>query len=182
VTRIISRKETHNMRAEFLNPFVTSLVRILEDVTDEKPMLDQQPFLRPGFHFTTETVAIIIGVTGHLSGQVILSISEDCARNIASIMLMESVIPELDEYAQSALAELTNMVVANATIGLCDAGYECDITPPTVITGRRMEIMCPKNIPTIAVPLKMKNGTIELNLSLVISKQYAVSHNEGNQN
>ncbi len=154
------------MKAAHLNPFINSTSKIIRDNTGAESEMGK-PFLRPKYPYTTESVAIIIGVTGHLSGQVVISIEEECARALAAAMLMEPSLPEFDEYAQSALAELGNMIVANATIGLAEVGCICDITPPSLITGKRMEITNPPKIQTIAVPLVLEKGKIELNLSLI---------------
>ncbi|HOC93990.1 MAG TPA: chemotaxis protein CheX [bacterium] len=154
------------MKAEYLNPFLKGISSILEEVAGERPALGR-PFLRPGYPYSVDGVAIFIGVTGHLSGQVVICIQEACARGIAAAMLMEGSIAKLDEYAQSALAELVNMIVASATIGLAEAGYRTDITPPSVVTGEKIEISNQAKIPTLAIPLSIMNGKIEVNLSLV---------------
>ena len=165
------------MKSVYLNPFLKAVSYVLEQTISDKPVLEK-PFLRPGNSFNTESVAIIIGVTGHLTGQVVLSIQEECARGIAAAMLMESEIAEFGEDAQSAIAELANMMIANATIGLSEAGYHCDITPPAIFTGRMMEVANQGKIPTLTIPLKLFGGKIELNLSLVESMQYAGSQKE----
>jgi chemotaxis protein CheX len=165
------------MKTEFLNPFLKAISIILEETVSEKPVLEK-PFVRPIYPYTTETVAIIIGVTGHLTGQVVISIQEECARGIAAAMLMEGPVFELDENAQSALAELANMIVANASIGLSEAGYHCDITPPSVFTGKKMEVTNQAKIPTLAVPLKMNEGKIEMNLSLIESENLTNAQQE----
>ena len=165
------------MKSEYLNPFLKAISKMLEETISEKPVLEK-PFLRPGYPYMTETVAIIVGVTGHLSGQVVLSIQEECARGIAAAMLMEDKIYELDEYAQSALAELANMIVANASIGLSDVGYHCDITPPSVFTGTKMEVTNQAKIPTLAIPLQLEKGRIEVNLSLIETRQNTIPQKE----
>lgn len=154
------------MKAEFLNPFVKSIIQIIENTVSETPEKGQV-YLRDKYPYGSADVAIIVGITGVLSGQVILSLPLDCAKGIAARMLMEESIPELDEYAQSALGEMANMITANATIGLADAGFTCDITPPSVITGRNIEISCQEGIKTIVIPLKLSMGAVEVNLGII---------------
>ena len=154
------------MKAEFLNPFVKSVIGIIGDTISETPVKGKI-FLRKKYPYKTEDVAIIVGIAGKISGQLVLSLTDECARGIAAVMLMEEQVPELDEFAQSALAEMSNMITANATIGLCEAGYTCDITPPTVITGKQMEISCKEEIKTIVIPLELSVGKVDVNISLI---------------
>lgn len=156
------------MKAEYLNPFLKSIVSIIQSTIQEEPV-KEGVFLREKYPYSAENIVIILGVTGHLKGQVALSLSIEGAKRIAAVMLMEESIPELDEYAQSALAELLNMIAANATMGLEEAGFTCDITPPAVISGEHIEISCAENVPTLVIPYTLSFGKIEANLSLIES-------------
>ena len=159
------------MKAEYLNPFIKSVVQIVESTVSETPERGKV-FLRGKYPFASADVAIVVGITGVLTGQVILYLSMDCAKGIAARMLMEDEVSALDEYAQSALAEMANMITANATIGLADAGFCCDITPPSVITGSRIEISCQEGIQTLVIPLTLSMGNMEVNLSVIESSQF----------
>jgi chemotaxis protein CheX len=159
------------MKAEYMNPFLKSVVQIVESTISETPQRGKV-FLRGKYPFASADVAIVVGITGVLTGQVILSMALDTARGIAARMLMEDEVAELDEYAQSALAEMANMITANSTIGLADAGFNCDITPPTVITGSRIEISCQEGIQTLVIPLVMSMGSVEVNLSIIETSQF----------
>lgn len=156
------------MKAEYLNPFLKSIVMVIESTLEEAPV-KEGVFLRESYPYAAENVVVILGVTGHLKGQVSLSLSVECAKKIAARMLMEESVPELDEYAQSALAELLNMIAANATMGLEEGGFTCDITPPAVVSGEHIEISCSGNVPTIVIPFTLSFGKVEANLSIVES-------------
>lgn len=156
------------MKAEFLNPFVKSIVSIIESTVGESPEKGKV-FLRDKYPYKTHDVAIIVGITGALTGQVVITMQEDTAKGIAAVMLMEEKVHELDEFAQSALAEMANMITANSTIGLADAGFSTDITPPSVVTGKKMEISCQEHIRTIVIPLKLSLGDVEANLAVAES-------------
>lgn len=160
------------MKAEFLNPFVKSVIGIIGDTISETPVKGKI-YLRDKYPYKTEDVAIIVGIAGKLSGQLVLSLNDECARSIAAVMLMEEQVADLDEFAQSALAEMANMITANATIGLSEAGYTCDITPPSVITGKQMEISCKDEIKTIVIPLELSMGKIDVNISLIEASGHA---------
>jgi chemotaxis protein CheX len=162
------------MKAEFLNPFIVSISKVLTNSISETPKMGK-PYLRVKYPYTAGDVVIIIGITGSLTGQCVISLSENCAKGIAAAMMMEERIEDLDEYAQSAIAEMANMIIANATIGLADAGYICDITPPSVITGKNLEVSAPMSISTVVIPLEIGSGEIDMNLSLVETSAIAGS-------
>ena len=134
-------------------------------------------FLRDGYPYTTDEVAIFVGITGFLSGQLVISLPMACACSIAALMLMEEKVYELDEYAQSAIAEMGNMITANATIGLSEIGCICNITPPSVITGSKMEISSPQKIRTVVIPLTLGDSKIEVNISLIETAELATGSN-----
>jgi chemotaxis protein CheY-P-specific phosphatase CheC len=69
-----------------------------------------------------------------------------------------------DEMASSAIAELGNMISGHATTLLSEAGYECQITPPTLIRGANVEIST--STPALVVPLYTDFGKIEINVAL----------------
>ena len=61
-----------------------------------------------------DIIAVIIGITGEMHGQVILSLKEDVACNIASHMLKGLPVPVFNDMAKSAVSELANMILGNA--------------------------------------------------------------------
>lgn len=80
-------------------------------------------------------MVILIGVTGEMRGQVVLSIDEKKACEIASRMMMGMPVPELDDMAISAISELGNMIMGNAATVFSVRNIGIDITPPTVGRG-----------------------------------------------
>ena len=157
--------KTEAMRINYLNPFVNSVVQIIQSQLYEKPQRGKI-FLRTKYPYRTQQVAIIVGITGAVLGQVVLSLSRQTALCVAARMMMEDELTAFDEYAHSALSEMANMITANATIGLADAGYHCDITPPSLIVGDDVEITPRDTIKTIVIPLNLSMGSLEVNLSL----------------
>lgn len=154
------------MKAVYLNPFVKSVVSIMEHMLYETPMRGKAFVKTSADSAGNDNIAIIIGVTGGLSGQVALVLPRECAKQIAAKLLMEERMHEFDEIARSALGEIANMITAHATIGLSDAGCVCDITTPTVVAGSGIAMKMPENIKTIVIPMKLSMGNIDLNVSL----------------
>ena len=162
------------MKVDYLNPFLNSIVQIISSQILETPQRGKI-FLRTKYPYKADRVTIIVGITGAIQGQVVLTMSRDTACALAARMIMEDEIPALDEYAQSALSEMANMITANATIALADAGFSCDVTPPSLIVGEDIEITPCDGISTIVIPLVLPQGSLEVNLSLQESPIRAAS-------
>ncbi|MCK8828583.1 chemotaxis protein CheX [Natroniella acetigena] len=114
--------------------------------------------------FVGQDVNISIGVTGNLSGFIYLSMEEDTALNVASKMCgME--VDQLDDFVNSALGELANIITGNSATKLSNMGYQCDITPPSVVVGKEIQISTEQK-EFLALPLKTGIGEFEINLSL----------------
>jgi chemotaxis protein CheX len=92
-----------------------------------------RPFIRDPI-FLDNTLLIIIGFTGKMKGQVMISFEKEIALDIASKMIMMPVT-QMDEFSMSAISELGNMILGNAATIFSTQGIEIDITPPTIGTG-----------------------------------------------
>ncbi len=149
------------MKAEFINPFVTAGMKVLESVIDSRPEPGQLAVRSATF--TTQQVSIVIGVTGAVQGQAVYGMSLVTATKVAAAM---SSMPAMafDEMASSAIAELGNMISGHATTLLSEAGYECQITPPTLVRGADVEIATAT--PALVVPLYTDFGKMEINVAL----------------
>jgi len=88
-----------------------------------------------GNHIETPGIVCIIGIIGDLKGNAIFAMHEDCAKKIASDMMGGMEIDEFDETAQSAIAELGNMLAANACTELSVVGMSVDVSTPTLMHG-----------------------------------------------
>ncbi len=150
------------MKAEYINPFVSGAFHVLKTLLEVEPVkgkLDVRPNI-----FTSQQCNVIMGVTGRVEGQVIYGMNLITADRIASHMLGQQ-IRTFDHLAASAIAELGNMITGNASGFLAEAGYECVITPPSIIRGTNVKIstLC---IPAIVVPIDTPLGKIEITVSL----------------
>ena len=150
------------MKIQYINPFVTASFSVIESVLGvkvEKGQLAMRPSL-----FTSQQCNILTGVTGSIHGQVIYGMTLTTADKVASMMLGQT-IRTFDQLAASAIAELGNMITGNASTLLTDAGFACDITPPSVVRGTNLK-MSTLDIPALVVPLCMEIGEIELTVCL----------------
>ncbi len=149
------------MKAEFINPFVTAGIEVLESVIKSRPESGQLAVRSATF--TTQQSSIVIGVTGAVRGHVVYGMSLVTATKVAAAM---SSTPPMtfDELASSAVAELGNMISGNAAGLLARAGYQCEITPPTLVRGANIEVST--TTPALVVPLYTDLGKIEINVAL----------------
>lgn len=157
------------VNVEFINPFIQGTQAILRDVCQEeaklgKVHLKESPYM-------SDTVAIIIGITGDIKGQVIFSLGTGTACSIASKMMMGMPVSELDEMAKSAISELTNMILGNTATIFYNLGITIDITPPSLLMGQNIQISTNK-MKTICLPLQLSGGaTFEIDVSLQDNKK-----------
>ena len=122
-----------DMNVNYINPFLEAAIAIVKDACQVELKIGK-PYAKM-VELTEGTVVILIGVTGEMRGQVVLSIDEKKACEIASRMMMGMPVSELDDMAISAISELGNMIMGNAATILSTKGIGIDITPPTVCRG-----------------------------------------------
>jgi len=121
------------MIKEHLDAFSNAVINVLpmlglEDVVPGEPK-------EVGKNIETAGVVCIVGIIGDMVGNVVYSMTEDCAKGIASAMMGGMEVTEFDELTQSAISELSNMMAANSCIGLSEIGVTADISTPTLMQG-----------------------------------------------
>ena len=150
------------MKVEYINPFASAAFSVLTSVLGNEPSKGSLA-MRPSV-FTSQQCNVVTGVTGQIEGQVLYGMSLNTADRVASHMLCEP-IRTFDQLAASAIAELANMVTGNAMTLLSEAGYVCEITPPSIIRGTNVKIST-LGIPALVVPICVEQGEIELTVCL----------------
>ncbi|MBI9011081.1 MAG: chemotaxis protein CheX [Clostridiales bacterium] len=151
------------MRVEYINPFIKASTEVLKmiaqiDFTTGKPYMKSSPF-------TPSSVLIVVGITGAIQGQAVISMSKELAMGVASKMMMGMPVNELDEMSKSALSELGNMIMGNAATLLYNEKVHVDITPPTLMVGDGITISS-STMTTIGVPLNSELGTMNFDISI----------------
>lgn len=118
---------------DIINPFLMAATSIMKDICQTEMKIGK-PYVKTT-EFDKESVAIMIGITGEMKGQVIMAFSYEDALQVASKMMMGMPVAELDEMATSAISELGNMIMGNAATIFSTKGIVIDITPPTLCRG-----------------------------------------------
>lgn len=121
-----------------INPFLSSSISVVETVTQIKMTVGKPE--KTDFKFGQPVYAIQVGVVGEMKGQVILAMSEDNAKMIASKMMFGMPVNELDEMSCSALNELSNMIMGNTATIFSTQGILIDITTPLAMQGAEFKL------------------------------------------
>jgi chemotaxis protein CheX len=150
------------MNLELVNPFLSAAFSVLETVLGNTPQKGELRLQTDGT--TSHQVNVTLGVTGDVTGHIILGMSLQTADRIASTMIGQP-IRTFDKLAASAVAELGNMIAGNGLLHLSETGLVADVTPPSVIRGQNVEIST-LAIPALIVPLGTDQGEIDVMIGL----------------
>lgn len=151
------------MKVEYINPFIKASTEVLKmiaqiDFKTGKPYMKSSPF-------TPSSVMIVVGITGEIQGQAVISMTQELAMGVASKMMMGMPVTELDEMAKSALSELGNMIMGNAATLLYNEEVQVDITPPSLMVGEGI-VISSATMATVGVPLNSELGTMNFDISI----------------
>ena len=154
-----------SVSVEMINPFISAAQSVLRDMAQMSTKTGK-PYLKNP-EYEGHVISIIVGITGEMRGQVILSLEEPIACQIASAMMMGMPVTELNDMAKSAVSELSNMILGNAATIFSTKGISVDITPPNLVSGSNLSFTV-SDSKTICVPLNddEDNTIIELNIAI----------------
>ncbi|NLL72266.1 MAG: chemotaxis protein CheX [Clostridiales bacterium] len=150
------------INVDHINPFLMASSKIFKEMCHIDTTVGK-PYLKDPI-FVDNTIAIIIGFTGEMKGQVMIAFEHSIACDIASKMIMMPVT-EMDELSMSAISEVGNMILGNAATIFSNKGIIIDITPPTI--GRGTMSFTHSLSQNICIPLEYDGGKkIEINIAI----------------
>ncbi|MGD8251450.1 MAG: chemotaxis protein CheX [Desulfobacterales bacterium] len=151
------------MDVAYINPFLTAAANVLETMID-MPISLGQPALKskpePSFE-----VSSIIGLSGGVTGCVVINLSEALALRMASGLIGED-MSELDEDCTDAVGEIANMIAGNAKTEF--PIENCSISVPSVVIGKH-RVAYSKGVPIISVPCKTDNGELVIDIAIQVA-------------
>ena len=150
------------MRVEYINPFVEAAFNILTEVL--KSDVKRGELYLKSNSMPILGVTAIVGLAGDVEGRVLFDMSEKTALDIASAMNGEKLLKN-DELTKATITELANMITAQAVTKLHEIGFQFDLTPPAILTGRNMEVT-DVAIEALIVPIQTTCGKIEINVAI----------------
>ena len=126
------------MDVRMINPFIEAFYEIMPQLGFEQ--VKKSKVVAGNGCVEGNGVAMSISVVGQVTGNAVYSLKEDDARKIVSKMMMGMPVETLDEMAQSALSELSNMLTARASILFEKEGYMTNISVPTIVCGENFSM------------------------------------------
>mgnify|MGYP000958321242 CR=1 FL=1 len=150
------------MNVKFLNPFVDAAAEVLK--AEAKVNITKGTLTLQKSALTTDEVTVLINLIGQVQGVVLFGLSELLGMKLVSKMMGQD-FSSFDSLAQSGVAELGNVISGRATVMLSEAGYQSTISPPTMITGKGVQIST-LDFPRIVVPLSCEYGDMVIHLAL----------------
>lgn len=151
------------MDVKYVNPFIDA-------VTSVMPQLGFKEIVKGNLsvknnNLKSKGVMILVGMVGDIKGNIVYSITIEDGKKIASTMMMGMPVEELNDVAESALSELSNMLTANASSNLEKIGIQVNISTPTLMYGENVDAkMNVKNV--LCLELIIDNMPLEINVAL----------------
>jgi chemotaxis protein CheX len=150
------------MNVKFLNPFLDATFEVIEFETGLNLQRGQLSLEKNAY--VTEDLTVIISLVGAVEGNVLYSMSKTTALALVS-RIMGQPVDAMDPLMQSGIAELGNVITGRASIKLAEAGYESNISPPTLLVGKGATIYT-LDIGRVVVPLNSEYGSLRIHLAL----------------
>ncbi|MEJ2638241.1 MAG: chemotaxis protein CheX [Desulfosarcinaceae bacterium] len=148
------------MDVKYINPFVVAIKNVFKTMIDV-PFTLGQPALKkdrtPSFEISS-----IIGLSGNVSGCVVINLSTPVALQLVSALLGDTVT-EIDEDTIDAIGEIANMIAGNAKTDF--PGENNAISVPSVVTGKH-EVSYPSGLPIIAIPCETDAGQMVVEVAI----------------
>lgn len=148
-------------KIQFAPPFLAAAFSVISTVLEDLP---RRVDPSTASIEDKQRVNVLVGVVGTAEGHVIFSMPQDAADNIASTMI-GCRIESFDQLAASAVGELCNMICGTALLQLGEAGFVCDVAPPSVVCGGRFEYAA-NDTPATVIPLLLALGEFEMTVAL----------------
>lgn len=150
------------MRIEYINPFIEASFDILREVLGTEIKRNELYLKKLGESF--KGVAVVIGVTGKVSGRIVFDMTEETALKIASKMNEEK-FSEFNEMVRSTIGELANMITGRCVTRLEKENLSFSFTPPTIISGENLHIYEFSDMEALIIPIDTGLGIVEINIA-----------------
>jgi chemotaxis protein CheX len=133
---------------QLLNPFLVATIDCMTVMARLKPER-KRLFLKtsPIMH---GDIAGVIGMAKGVTGSCVVSFPESLARRIVSTLLGEEPAELTKDMIQDGIGEIANMVGGGAKRLLATTAYRFDISTPTVLVGRPIQLYNPPDTISIA--------------------------------
>lgn len=148
------------MDVRYINPFLSSIKNVF-DTMIHVPFNIGKPKLK-GDTTPLYDVSGIIGLSGDVTGCVVINLSKAVALQLASALLFED-ITEINADCTDAIGEVANMISGNAKKDF--PGGDVSISVPSIVIGKHSTVY-PSNKPIISIPCETSAGRMMVDVCL----------------
>jgi len=150
------------MDVRYINPFLTAVQNIFETMINVTYTLGK-PTLKKD-DISSYEISGIIGITGEVTGCVVVSFPESVALQLASALLDDE-LAQMNDDCKDAIGEIANMVAGDAKKHF-PAG-NTSISVPSVIIGKH-RVSYPRGVPIISIPCETDTGGFAIEVALKV--------------
>ena len=144
------------MRADFINPFLHSMVNVLRTMCDLQPQVGK-PVLKED-NVARGVVTGFIDLMGEpKAGSMAISFSEPVAFDLVERMLGERPT-KIDSTVEDLVGEITNIVSGGAKKTLSEKGFNFYLSQPVTFVGVGHKILHSTYGPKILIPFHVESG------------------------
>lgn len=151
------------IKADFINPFLEAATIVFRDVL-QTDMIRGKIAIKDT-PTPSHEVAIVIGVVGSFSGEVVYSMNYDAAYKISRKLVPGLSDDDVKNEFKDILGEIANMTTGNAMNIFASAGQSVEITTPNIQDSKSTAIRFTKK-PTLSINLYTKFGRVEVNVAI----------------
>ena len=148
------------MDPKYITPFVLAVKRVFETMI-MVPFSLGKPELKKDSEVPHE-ISSIIGLSGNVTGCVVISLTEEVALDLVSVLIGEKV-SKLDDTCTDAIGEIANMVAGNAKTDF--PSNNNSISVPSVVIGKH-KVSYPSGIPIISIPCTVDKGKLVVEIAI----------------
>lgn len=152
------------MNIKYAKLFLNSFENVIYEIMNEK-VNKEELYIKENRNNRGD-VLVSIGVTGDVKGYLIIDMTESVAKHIASKMMFDMKVDEMNEMVQSAICELSNMIAGSVAVNFGKLGKKVNITTPNLYLGKNRDLEI-YNKKIISIPIKVLDENINLRTNIL---------------
>ncbi|MCP4712870.1 MAG: chemotaxis protein CheX [Planctomycetes bacterium] len=148
------------MNVKYINPFLTSIKNVFDTML-QVPFAMGKPQIKED-NVPRYDVSGIIGLSGGVTGCVVINLSEELAFQLAEALSGEK-YTEFDDDCSDAIGELANMIAGGAKKDF--PGENNSISVPSIVIGKH-RVKYPSGVPILTIPCDTSAGRLTVDVAL----------------
>lgn len=153
------------MEASYIKPFIASIQNVFATML-QLPVSVGTPRLKEDQHSQSD-VSGIIGLSGDVTGSVVLSFPRETAERIVALFTGTPLTVDSPDFAD-AVGELVNMVSGGAKAMF--TGKKASISCPSVVVGSSHVVAGQSDTPCVVIPCTTDCGALVIEIAIRDSK------------